>query len=647
MFEKLLNKELNIDELEYLFGHFEVSGIFPKNRYIFLDLKRNNQIHRIVVKSTLSDIEKKYGGNIEFIFSNKKSKKIIADPVEYHNIEVSTNNSFKDFFLQSRIDVDGFVLVEGPDVAEDGFGGWARGIEEWLLMNDFEVKTTYPSDRRWNQSAIPIWSITIGPIFWGNPKGEWKTLFTCVDEDTYSNLDESILNRYDEVWVPLPCQIEKIQSLGYVGPIVVVRPKITWPVKNTDEANEFVWVGTDADRKQKPVMLQWKKEDNLNIFEINRWQNKLSSYDYNKKVSNSNGLVVSSRSEGYGMPIREFAFSGLPVYGIPLPEYDNLIFPVNNPGELRHQASLKDKKYICPSQLQNSIKKITKSKISGWFPGQTRCGVQAHHQGVCDKLNIPVFENGKHSLFATFHEFYSDKFFNEIPHRNVSVIDIHSISEKSKQKLIEMFGNRVKYIGHRSNHVDGLPNSEILPLFTRAQRINCQKENIVYHSGLLSRSKNYEIFFAASEKDSSDWRWEIDLSIPHFYSDSDTDNMLKYIEELHNKHKKVKTTIKTFFSDQERYYNIEKSNVVATLYDNKLYFNDASAFVNDALYLRTAAVCSKSMKSEWDKYSIEIDNMNLDQFLKKINKAKEIKIDSILENHIDIVLEKYKEVIYE
>ena len=510
------------------------------------------------------------------------------------------------------------------------------------------MQTTYASEYNWNGTDLPFWSITVGPPFKKAAKGIWKTLFTCIDETGLAGAEET-LGEYDEIWVPLPCQIDKIKSAGYVGDVVVVRPAISWEAKPGD--GDYVWVGTDVDRKQKPLMKQWAKDININIVEVNRWKNMLSNKEYSELIQNSKGLIVTSRSEGYGIPVREFAFSGKPVYGIELPEYEGLVFNAENSEDLAKCIFERDKIYHMPMQLQSPIRRFENSDFSGWFGTKTKCGVQSHHHGLCQALNIPVVEsiNYNHKLFVSFHDFYANHFFENVPNQNIKVFDIHSITDIMKQKLIGKYPD-VVYIGHRNSHIDRFKNNFVIPLYTRAKRVFVKKENIIYHSGLLSRSKHYKLFFKSAilDKDSG-FLWRIDLSIPHFYSNQQVNDFKTELDSMKIEAKKYGANIELNFfdymTDEYRYYMIEKSKVCIVLYNEGTDQKDASAFIHDATYLRTPCICDPGWISEWDQWTTPWIEKTPERLVELVDIAKHIYIPFDIPCSPDKVLSKYMDIL--
>jgi hypothetical protein len=632
--------EIELKQLKnYLFNYKYINSAFDgKNSYIKIINK--NGIETLKINLPLNKIEDyiKCPINIAF-YKNEESLNYIVP---------NKKIKYKDYFLSQRFK-SGFVLLDGCHIEADGFGKWVRGIEKLLRINNFNVKTTYESNNQWNKRDYPFWSIKVGPPFSQPLPGTWKTLYTCVDE-TGEKDAENYIGEYDEVWVPLPCQIEKIKELGYVGQVCIVKPPIKWYVRENNDSDKLIWIGSVVDRKQRGLVREWNLNSDINIEEINRWEKMLSEEEYKDETINSKGLVVTSRSEGYGMPIREFAYSGLPVYGVEVEEYEGLIFEATDADQLRQKILQKDKCYNLQAQIQTPINKFQQPEYSGFFPGRVRCGVQSHHQGICNALNIPVSSdnNSINKIFATFHELYARDFFEKYNNKNISVIDIHSISRENKEKIISFFDKSVKYIGHREDHIDGLNNSVILPLYTRAKRNNLKKENIIYHSGLISSNKNYNIFFEAAIKDrDSKHIWKIDLSIPSFYDKNSLDKLLFYINELYKKaiknYANIELDIRKYFSDEYRYENIEKAIVCVVLYGNSK-FKDSSAFINDALYLKTPCIANKDWISETDKYTVQFEN-NYESLLDNVYKAKDVKIPNWLDNNPEKVLCDYCNVL--
>lgn len=594
------------------------------------------------------DISQK--ANIYSKMLNKKysiRKPNVDDSLLFDNVKI--NNP--DVFLIDRNIKNEFVLIDGCHIEADGFGYWLRGVERWLRHNRFNIKTTYDSESKWDGQKLPFWSIKIGPPFEEPLPGKWKTLFTCVDETGEKGAGK-YLGHYDEIWVPMPCQIEKIHQMGYVGSVTVVRPPIKWNVREPENPTELVWVGSTVERKQRELQRQWNEQKQLNIVEINRWDHMLSNDEYKEKTINSKGLVVTSRSEGYGMPIREFAYSGLPVYGVPTPEYDGLIFEAQTAQELVDKISQPNKSYELSVQLQHKVRHFGATEIAGWFPAPPRCGVQSHHQGLCEALGIPAVasKGSNDKLLVSFHEFYAERIFNEIPSYNIIAFDIHSISNKSKKRLIEIFGNSVKYIGHREDHIKDLPNGVVLPLYTRAKRLNLKKQNIVYHGGLMSHSKNYYNFFKASELDkNSNWLWVIDLSIPNFYNEDEQELFINHLNELQKESISKKVNIKfnlyNYLSDYNRYKIIEQSKVCVVLYQEDIKTKDASALVNDALYLRTNCVCNSNWISEWDNFTCPWNENSPEALYESVLKTRNKTIPVWLENNPEKVLSQYMEIL--
>ena len=113
-----------------------------------------------------------------------------------------------------------------------------------------------------------------------------------------------------------------------------------------------------------------------------------------------------------------------------------------------------------PPQVLTPLPPFPPRAAGGWFGGKCRCGVQAHHAGICAGLHIPIHADPPaETMLVSHHAFYTRERLIELAPPGAArrwVFDLHSVDKADRAFLATYAGRRdveCVFVGHRAGHV--------------------------------------------------------------------------------------------------------------------------------------------------------------------------------------------------